>query len=213
MITLSLFTIMLTSCEQKIVDLLLPSPYSHYSIREISRRIKTSYALVHASINQLQHKGLIKVTQTGKSQLCRVNLSVDPQILAMAAMENAQQYLKKAKFSFVINDLKEKLSDFMYIMLVFGSQAKGTATSKSDVDLFFAVQHEQDIETVKRKINTVLSSTALKIDAEVVTTAWLLQMFNEKNSVGREVLEHSVVLHGAEHYYTLVRKHDQQRGH
>ncbi len=213
MIILSLFTIMLTSCEQKIMNLLLPDPYSHYSIREISRRIKTSYALVHTSINQLQHKNLIEVTKTGKSQLCAVNLSADPQLLAIAAMENAQQYMKKAKFSFVIDHLKEKLSDFMYIMLLFGSYAKGTATSTSDVDLFFAVQHEQDIEKMKRKINTVLSSTALKIDAEVVTTAWLLQMFNEKSSVGREILNNSIVLHGAEQYYILVRKHDQQRGH
>ena len=204
---------MLTSCEQKIMDLLLPGPYEHYSIREISRRIKISYALVHTSINQLEHKNLIKVTKTGKSQLCAVNLSADPQLLAIAAMENAQQYMKKAKFSFVVDHLKEKLSDFMYIMLLFGSQAKGTAAPTSDVDLFFAVQHEQDIEKVKRKINGVLSSTTINVDSEVVTTAWLLQMFNEKNSVGREILNNSIVLHGAEQYYTLVRAYDQQRGH
>ncbi len=54
-------------------------------------------------------------------------------------------------------------------------------------------------------------STALKIDTEVVTTAWLVQMFNEKNSVGREILNNYLVLHGAEQYYILVRKYDQQK--
>ncbi len=204
---------MLTSCQQKIMDLLLPGSYSHYSIREISKRIKISYALVHVSILQLKDKGLIKMTPTGRSQLCALNLSADPQVLAIAAMEKAQQYLKKAKFSFVIDDLKEKLSEFMYIMILFGSQAKGTATVKSDIDLLFAVQHEQDIETFKKKVNSILSSTAIKFDVEVVTTAWLLQMFNEKNSVGREILDHSIILQGAEQYYTLVRHYDQKRGH
>ncbi len=204
---------MLTSCEQKIMDLLLPEPYSHYSIREISRKIKTSYALVHASIIQLQDKSLIKIAKTGRTQLCAINLSADPQVLAIAAMEKAQRFMKKARFSFVINDLKEKLSGSMYILVLFGSQATGKATPKSDVDVLFAIQHEQDIEIIKRKINSVLSSTAIKVEAEVVTTAWLLQMFNEKNSVGREVLEHSIILQGAEQYYTLVRAYDQQRGH
>ena len=168
---------------------------------------------MHTSINQLQHKNMITITKTGKSQLCTIDLRADPQILAMAAMESAQQYLKKSKFGFVIDDLKEKLSGFMYIMILFGSQATGKATPNSDIDLLLAIQHEQDLETVKRKINTVLSSTAIKVDAEVVTTAWLLQMFNEKNSVGREILNNSLVLHGAEQYYTLVRAYDQQRGH
>lgn len=204
---------MLTSCEQKIMNLLLPEPYSHHSIREISQRIKTSYALVHASILRLQDKGLIKIEKGGRSQLCAINLSADPQVLAISALEKAQQYIKKVKFSFVIDDLKEKLSDFMCIMILFGSHAKGTATPKSDIDLLFAVQHERDIEPVKRKINSVLSSTAIKFDVEVVTSAWLLQMFNEKDSVGREILEHSIILHGAEYYYTLVRQYDQKRGH
>ena len=38
-------------------------------------------------------------------------------------------------------------------------------------------------------------------------------MFQQKNSVGREVLECSIVLYGAEQYYTLVRQYDQKGGH
>ena len=37
-------------------------------------------------------------------------------------------------------------------------------------------------------------------------------MFEQRNSVGREALEASIILHGAEQYYTLVKHYDKERG-
>ncbi|MFH1073353.1 MAG: hypothetical protein V1743_08040, partial [Nanoarchaeota archaeon] len=75
------------------------------------------------------------------------------------------------------------------------------------------IQNEKDIEETRKKIKAVLSSTKIKVDFEIITTEWLSKMFEEKHSVGREVLEGSIVLQGAEQYYTLVRAYDQKRGH
>ena len=62
---------------------------------------------------------------------------------------------------------------------------------------------------MRKKIKNVLSSTRINIDFEIVTTNWLLKMFEEKNSVGREILESCIVLHGAEYYYSLMKVYDQ----
>lgn len=203
---------MLTLCEQKIMEVILPQPFKAYSIKHINKLINGSYALTHRSVKSLRIKKLLKASKVGHSFACQLNLSADPQSLATASLIYSQRFLNRAKFGYVIDELKEKLNDSLYIMILFGSYAKGAATKKSDVDLLFAVQDEQDIDATKKKIKSVVSSTNIKIEFEVITAQWLLKMFEEKHSVGREALECSVILYGAEQYYTLVRAYDKKRG-
>ena len=202
-----------TDCEQKIMELVLPQPYKAYSIKEISRLIKRSYALTHAAVNSLVHTKILRTQRIGNTIACHLNLSAEPPLLAISALEQSHHFLQKVPFAFVIDELKEKLHDDFYILLVFGSYAKRANTKDSDVDLLFVIQNEQGIENIKRKIKVVLASTNIKIEFDVITIVWLRDMFEQKNSVGREVLEGSIVLHGAEQYYTLVKQYDQKRGH
>lgn len=204
---------MLTNCEQKIMEVLLPQPFQVYSIRKISEKIKTSYALTHESIQSLIKKKLIKTKKIGNSLSCQPNLSAEPQLLAISSLIHSQKFLNKVRFGFVIDEIKDKLNDMIYIMILFGSYAKGKAKKESDIDLLFVVQNEKDIEKTRKIVKSALSSTRIKVEFEVITTGWLIKMFEEKHSVGREVLEGSIMLHGAEQYYTLVRAYDQKRGH
>lgn len=204
---------MLTRCEQKIMEVVLVKPFASYSVRQLSTTIKQSYALTHGAVQSLYGRKLLTMKKMGKALACQANLSADPQILALATIEHAYRFLHKAYFGFIIEELQQKLYDELYILILFGSHARGTATKTSDIDLLFVVNAEPEIERVRKKVKTVLSSTQLKVEFEIVTAAWLFQMFNEKGTVGREVLECSLVLQGAEAYYNLVREHDQKRGH
>ena len=131
------------NCEQKIMEVLLPMPFEAYSVRKISKIIKTDYSLVHKSIKKLIEKKLIKTKKIGKSVSCQLNLSADSQLLAISSLIHSQKLLSRAGFGFVIDEIKENLADSIYIMVLFGSYAKGTATKKSDIDLLFVVQcHE-----------------------------------------------------------------------
>ena len=204
---------MLTNCEQKVMEIVMPQPFRSYSIKEISRLIKSSYALTHESVKQLVEKKTIKTKKIGNSTSCQLNLSANPQLLAVSSLVYSHKLLSKVQFGFVIDEIKDKFDDLIYIMILFGSYAKRKATKKSDVDLLFVVQNEKDVEKTKKRVKSVISSTNINVEFETVTIAWLLKMFEERYSVGREVLEGSVVLHGAEQYYTLVRAYDQKRGH
>lgn len=203
---------MLTACEQKIMGILLPQPFKSYSIKQTSELIGNSYALTYESVQSLINKKLIRTRKIGNSLSCQLNLSADPQLLAISSLTHSQRFLNKLRFGFVINEIKDKLDDLIYIMILFGSYAKGAAKKSSDVDLLFVVQNKKDVEKTKKKIRSVLSSTNIKIEFEIITTEWLVKMFEERHSVGREVLEGSIILHGAEQYYTLVKAYDQKRG-
>ncbi len=204
---------MLTSSEQKIMEVVLPQPFRTYSVKRISGLIRSSYALTHGSMKTLLEKKMIKARKIGHSWACQLNLSADPRLLAIPSLVLSQKFLDKAPFGFVIDDIRNKLNDLIYILILFGSHAKGAATRDSDVDLLFVVQNEADIERTKKRIASVVSSTNIRIEFDVIATAWLVKMFEEKHTVGREVLEGAIVLHGAEQYYTLVNAYDQKRGH
>lgn len=204
---------MLTLCEQKVMEVVLPQPYKTRSVRGISQLIESSYALTWDSTTALIKKKLVRAEKIGRSLACKVNLSANPKQLAISSLIHSQKFLDRASFGFVIDELKDKLNDLIYIMILFGSYVKGTATKKSDIDLLFVVQNKEDIEKTRKKIKSVLSSTNIRIEFDVIQTEWLVNMFGEKNTVGREVLEASIILHGAEQYYTLVNHYDKTRGH
>ena len=204
---------MLTHCEQKIMELLLPQPFRFYSIKKISSLIDTSYALTYDSVRSLQKKEIIKAEKMGNVLACNLNLSANPQLLAVSSLILSENFLNKVSFGFVIDEIRGKLSDSIYILALFGSYAKGRATKKSDVDLLFIVQNKLDIDKIKKRIQSVLSETNMKIEFEVITSEWLIKMFEEKQTVGREVLNASIILHGSEQYYTMVNNYDKKRGH
>lgn len=201
------------NCEQKIMEVLLPVPFEAHSVRGISKIIKVDYSLVHKSVKKLIEKRLIKTKKIGKSLSCQLNLSADPQLLAISSLIYSQKLLNKAKFGFIIDEIKNKLNDLIYIMVLFGSHAKGTAKKDSEIDLLFVVQNEADINKTKKRIESVTSETKLKIEFEVITAEWFIKMFNEKHTVGREVLEASIILRGADQYYSMVKAYDKKRGH
>lgn len=204
---------MLTHCEQRIIEVLLPQPFKTYSVNKISKLISSSYALTYDSTKTLRSKKLIKAEKIGNSLACRLNLSADPQLLAISSLILSQRFLNKVPFGFIVDEIKEKLGEIIYIMALFGSYARGAATKTSDIDLLFVVQNKVDIEKIKKRVNSVLSSTNLKFEFDVITTEWLVKMFEERNTVGRELLNASIILHGAEQYYTLVNHYDKKRGH
>jgi len=204
---------MLTNCEQKIMEVMLPQIYKAYSVRALSKLIGSSYALTYDSAMSLKSKKMIKAEKMGNTLACTLNLSADPQMLAISSLTYSKNLLDKSPFGFIIDEIKNKLTNMIYIIALFGSYAKGSSTKKSDIDLLFVVQNESDIEKIKSNVNSVLSSTNLKVEFDVVAVEWLVEMFSEKNTVGREILEASVILHGAEQYYTLVHDYDKKRGH
>ncbi|MBS3158916.1 nucleotidyltransferase domain-containing protein [Candidatus Woesearchaeota archaeon] len=203
---------MLTQCEQRIMEVLLPQPFKAYSVRQLSKLIKNSYALTHKSVNSLITRKMAAGNKVGNSIACRLSLAGSAQLLAATSLTYTNKYLSNAKFGFIIDEIKDKLSTSIYIMILFGSHAKKTAEKSSDVDVLFVVQNEKDIEKVRKDVRAILSSTAIKFEFEVITSEWLLKMFDERNSVGREALEASIILHGAEQYYTLVKHYDKTRG-
>ncbi len=203
---------MLTSCETKLLGQLIRKPLEAQSINQLAQNIKRAYPHVYNSVQGLEKKGLLTITTVGRSSLCRIRFDY-PEQLTLVSIETSQEFLSKhLHLNNLFHQLKEELSAELYIAVIFGSYAKGKATKKSDIDLFFIVQEESKLEVFKNKVNSVLNKLNYNVDFEVSTMDWFYEMLGEKNTVGREIFEASIILHNAEAYFYLVRKHVQRKG-
>ncbi len=202
---------MLNNCELKILGLLLRTPTEFFSINNLDVNIKLAYPYVYNSVSKLEKKRLLTVKKIGKSNLCQVQFD-NPSELALAAMESSRQFLTSHhSINNIITQLKAELSDELYILLLFGSYAKGTATLKSDIDLFFIINDENNIELFRKKVKVVLNKLHYPVEFDLSTMEWFYEMLNDKTTVGREIFKTNFILHNAEAYLYLIRKYDQRQ--
>lgn len=203
---------MLNNCKLKLLEILMKTPFEAYSINYLAKRINLAYPHVYESIMRLEKAGIIIIEKKGKSNLCKIRFN-NPEVLAAAALINLERFLKNhPNIKNLTNQLKEALSDELYILLLFGSYAKGTAKKTSDIDLFFIIKDKNKIEQFKNKIISVISKLNYKVEFEVSTIDWFCKMLNDKTTVGREVFKNNRVLHDAESYFQLVKEYDKRYG-
>ena len=203
---------MMNNCELKILGKLMRNPIEAYSINQLAKEIKLAYPYVYASITKLEREKLISVKKSGKSNLCQLKFD-HPEKLALASMEMRDEFLSKhLPLNNLTKQLKEALAEELYILLLFGSYAKGKATKQSDLDLFFVVNDEKAIEPFRKKVSLVISKLNYKVEFGISTLAWFYEMLSDKTTVGSEIFKTNVILHNAETYFHLVKKYDQRKG-
>ena len=203
---------MLNNCEIKILGKLMRQPLELYSINQLAKEINLAYPYVYESTNKLERKQLISIKKIGKSNLCQLKFD-NPDELAFASMENTKRFLSlHPSINNLTHQLKENLANELYILLLFGSFAKGKATKNSDIDLFFIIKNKKNLEPFRKKVNSIIDKLSYKIEFEVSTIDWFYEMLGDKTTVGREIFKTNLVLHNPEAYFHLVKRYDQRKG-
>lgn len=201
--------------ENKLIGSLLQSPLESNSIHQIAQETGLSYVTVHTIVPKLFRENIIKVEKKGKAHLVSINLEYCPiEKIASALLYQRIIFLKKhPSFVLFLRDLEEALANMFYCLLLFGSYAKGSEKGNSDIDLLFIVANGSTIEEYKRKISSILKlyPTPRK-EYTIVSTKTFLEMLDQKYTQGREVLTHSLVLFGAEYYYSMVKSYVRTKG-
>jgi predicted nucleotidyltransferase len=93
-----------------------------------------------------------------------------------------------------------KTGTSFFVMLLFGSYAKGRQTKTSDIDLMF-ITNEKDFE---RKITDIISLLPLKTHILVFTEEEFIRMKDAKKpNVIKEAIDNSIILYGIEEYHRM----------
>ncbi|MFW5704541.1 MAG: nucleotidyltransferase domain-containing protein [Nanoarchaeota archaeon] len=187
--------------EIKIIEFFLNNKNKEYTIREISKIVSSDYKIVNLATHKLIEKNILKTKKIGPSTLCYLNNSIFTTEIFLAENQRKEKIQKNSNLKLLTKEIQSKLNVANYILLLFGSFAKGTQTKNSDLDLIFISNEKEKIE---KQVKNIFSISPIKIDYYVFTEDEFKQMRDSKErNVIHEAIENNIILYSSESYYKL----------
>ncbi len=191
----------------RIIRELATSPAKSITIRQIAKNVGRDYNIIYRSIQELAKQNIIKKERAGHSDLCCLSPTIPIDFLVYAENMRSEDFLEKHKsIKIALNDILEKTQLPFFTIIVFGSYAKGTYTSRSDLDLLFIIPDRKFEKELEGAISFAQTVNAIKIHDIILTFDEFQSALTEKGrNVPKEVLEKNVVLYGSEAFYKMLR--------
>ena len=185
------------SIKLQILKFLIQNKERTFSMNEISKLLKIDYKLVHTNIKKLEEKRSIEVVDQKSQKRCSFKNDFNEDVFNVE-YERRNILLEKKEFEAIYNKLK--IINSQFILLLFGSHAKGTNTNSSDVDLLLICE-EQTEKQIKEKLGTL----PLDIHQTHISYKSFKEMLKSKElTVISEALKNNIILFGIEDYYRLL---------
>ena len=186
------------SIKQRILRYLIEHKEKTFSINEISKNIKIDYKLVHTNVNKLEKERSIKVEDFGNTRRCSFINAFNEEVY-ITEDQRKKDILKNKDLSLIYNSLKEINKQF--IVLLFGSQVKGTATKHSDIDLLIVSDKE-----VEKEVGNKLRLFSYNIHLTPISYEGFIRMNKSKEfTIVSEAVKKNIILVGIEDYYGLLK--------
>ena len=200
---------MLTNTKEKQVQWILTHPDDKVTISGLAIGSGTAYPQTYNNVQDLVQQRIFTTERVPPVQIVSIHPEAPLDVLIAVEARRKQELLERYTWiELLLKDLLSYTNDYFFIFAVFGSYAKGTQTSKSDVDILLIVPGKENLslfESAMRKIYT-----NVKKDTTVVTTDEFIEMIkSNKFNVGTEAKKHHILLYGAEQWYNLMRKVQQ----
>lgn len=123
-----------------VLDLLVQSPLTSYTHRELARRTGDSINSIRSAVDVLEANDLVTVEQDGNAQPVTINSTrLDHPDHPVAAVPQSEFHWP---IRTAVETLKQELAGLQGIVL-FGSVARGSADRRSDIDLWVLVESER----------------------------------------------------------------------
>lgn len=183
--------------KQKIVRHLIENRERSFSINEIAKSLKIDYKLIYTNIQKLSKEETIKVEDFGNTKRCSFK-DVFNEDVFIVETERKRDFLRNKGFLVMYNSLREINKQF--ILLLFGSHAKGTAIKHSDIDLLL-ISSEEDSRIIQSKIDLI----PINIHLTHVSYEGFIEMLKSKSfTVVSEAIKNNIILFGLEDYYRFI---------
>jgi predicted nucleotidyltransferase/predicted transcriptional regulator len=184
----------------KILKLLLDRKEDKFTIRKIAETLKINYRIAYERVAVLEKEGLLKITRVGNSKISEFTYKFNNKFnnkVYEAEFYRREELFKRNKDFLVIHNRLAELN-FVFVALVFGSYAKGTANKHSDIDIL-------TIDGDEKEIKSAISLLPNKIHLTTLSCDEFIQMVKSKEfTVVSEALKNNIILIGKEEYYRLL---------
>ena len=181
----------------RILKLLISSRDEGFTIRGIAEATGINYRIAHDRVAQLGKEGLVKITRAGQAKVCQFTSRFSNKVYEAEYYRRADLFGKNKDFLVLHNRLAGL--NFVFVALLFGSQAKGTAGKHSDIDLMTIGGDKKEIEKIASIWPDKIHLTALSAED------FILMAKSREFTVASEAIRNNIILIGKEEYYRLLK--------
>jgi predicted nucleotidyltransferase len=179
-----------------ILKLLIENREKEFSIRQIAKMRGINYKSAYQNIAALRGEGAVTVKELGNISLCSFSGGFSDSVF-LVERERTAEALKKNRD---LKSIQHRLNSIngQFILLLFGSHMKGTATKQSDIDLLLITGQPDEIQNE-------LDLLPLKIHVTHVPYKDFASMLRSREpTVVSEAVKKNIILFGAEDYYRMT---------
>ncbi|MBI5002357.1 nucleotidyltransferase domain-containing protein [Candidatus Woesearchaeota archaeon] len=197
---------MLTQTKEKQIQWMLTHPDEKVTISRLAIGSGTAYPQTYNNVQDLVQERIFVTENVASAKVVTIPPDAPLDILLSVEAKRKQEFLQKYLWvELMLKDILDYTHDYFFILVVFGSYAKGTQTSKSDLDLLLIVPSKEKISLFESAASKIY--TKVKKDVTTVTADEFMEMIkSNKFNVGTEAKKYHILLYGAEQWYNLTRK-------
>jgi len=177
------------------------------NIRGLARKLKKSYPLVYNNLEALRKKEWISKKNVPPTQIISLTPSLPTEIKIEVEKHHTHKLTSKYPWiKLFLKDLLTKVESTFFILLIFGSYAKGKENAGSDLDLLAIAPRKEEIKLLEEAILKI--HTKIKKQVIVVEENEFLEMTknHQQFNVGNEAVKQHLLLYGSEQFYTLLNR-------
>lgn len=183
-----------------------------YTVRGLAEGIGQSYRITYETAQKLSKEGRLRLEKRGNHNVCRLNLTKNPQDLAFIESLRTDDFLKaKSDLRFLVSSIISKISGVLpyFTLILFGSNVKGTADPSSDLDIVLIVPHRTFHRAFENELASISRISTTGLHELIVTSKQFASMLSTKQrngqpNVATETLASHIIPYGAEAFYNLV---------
>lgn len=174
----SLADALFTSTQQKVLGLLFGQPDRSFFVTQVMELAKSGRGAVQRELQRLESSGLVSVQMRGNQKHYQAN-SDSPLFEEICSIVRKTVGLEEP-----LRVAIESLPETVHLALIYGSVAKRTDTSASDVDLLIVAD-----ELTLEEVYAALSPAEDLLDRKVNPTLYSSEEFNRRRARGNSFLK------------------------
>jgi predicted nucleotidyltransferase len=174
----SLADALFTSTQQKVLGLLFGQPDRSFFVTEIMGLVKAGSGAVQRELHRLERAGLVSVQMHGNQKHYQANRK------SPLYDEICSIVQKTVGLEDPLRAAVESLPGTVHLALIYGSVAKRTDTSASDIDLLIVAD-----ELTLEDVYAALSPAEQLLDRKINPTFYTGEEFNRRRTRGNSFLK------------------------
>jgi predicted nucleotidyltransferase len=181
--------------KQKIIKFILENKEKEFTIRELSIILKTDYKNTYDAVQKISNS--LKINKKGNASY----ISFKPKLTTLLyEIEQIRKENLVKKIKIIYKDII-KIENPFFIVIIFGSYAKGKQTKNSDIDLCLIHDNEKEIKEISNKL-----LIHPKINIQIFNYTEFISMLKTKEfNVGHKIRKDGIILKNIESYYEVIK--------